>query len=144
MGVEPFLLAASVNAIGAQRLVRKICVDCKREVEATEAIKTMIRKELKDVSAEELEGLDLNNIKIYAGAGCEKCEKTGYKGRIAILEMLEVTSVIQNMLISKETTSQAIFEEAKKSGMITMQQDGFIKVMQGITSYEEVFRVIAE
>jgi type IV pilus assembly protein PilB len=144
MGVEPFLLAASVNAIGAQRLVRKICADCKHEVEATEAIKTMIRKELKDVSAEELEGLDLNNIKIYAGAGCEKCEKTGYKGRIAILEMLEITSVIQNLLISKETTSQAIFEEAKKSGMITMQQDGFIKVMQGVTSYEEVFRVIAE
>jgi type IV pilus assembly protein PilB len=144
MGVEPFLLAASMNAVGAQRLVRKLCVECKHEVKATEAIKNVIKKELAGVSAEELEGLDLNNIKIYEGAGCEKCGKTGYKGRFAILEMLAITPAIQNMLINKETTSQAIFEEAQKSGMITMQQDGFIKVLQGLTSYEEVFRVITE
>jgi type IV pilus assembly protein PilB len=144
MGVEPFLLAASMNAVGAQRLVRKLCVECKHEVKATEAIKAVINKELAGVSAEELEGLDLKDIKIYEGAGCDKCGKTGYKGRFAILEMLAITAAIQNMLINKETTSQAIFEEAQKSGMITMQQDGFIKVLQGLTSYEEVFRVITE
>lgn len=144
MGVEPFLLAASLNAIGAQRLVRKLCVDCKHEVPASDAIKAVITKELQGVSAEELEGLKLDDIKIYEGGGCEKCGKTGYKGRIAILEMLAMTQPIQEMLISKEVSNQAVLEEAKKNGMITMQQDGFIKVMQGVTSYEEVFRVITE
>jgi type IV pilus assembly protein PilB len=144
MGVESFLLAASLNAIGAQRLVRKLCVDCKHEVPASDAIKAVISKELQGVSAEELEGLKLDDIKIYEGAGCDKCGKTGYKGRVAILEMLAMTQPIQEMLISKQVSNQAILEEAKKNGMITMQQDGFIKVMQGVTSYEEVFRVITE
>ena len=144
MGVEPFLIAASLNAIGAQRLVRKLCQDCKHEVPATEAIKEVVRKELQGVSKEELGSLSLDDIKIYEGAGCDKCGKTGYKGRLAIIEMLAITQSIQEMLIGKQATNQAIFEEAKKSGMITMQQDGFIKVLSGATSYEEVFRVISE
>ncbi len=144
MGVEPFLLAASLNAIAAQRLVRKLCQNCKHEVPVSDVIKQVIIKNLSDVSKEEMEGLDLNNIKTYGADGCAKCGKTGYKGRLAILEVLAVTQSIQDMLIGRQASNQAILVEAKKNGMITMQQDGFIKVLQGLTSYEEVFRVITE
>jgi len=144
MGVEPFLLAASLTAIGAQRLVRKICPDCKEEIPVTPAIEAMIKKQLNGVSAAELEGLDLSHMKIYKGKGCSKCHNTGFRGRIAIIEMMGINAAIQSLLIGHVTSNQDIAAEAVKSGMITMQQDGFIKVLQGVTAYEEVFRVITE
>jgi type IV pilus assembly protein PilB len=143
MGIEPFLLAASINAIGAQRLVRKICVDCKKEMEVTDEIKKEVIESLKGVRAEELESVDLKNIHMYYGEGCEKCGKTGYKGRVAIIELFPVTGTMQDMVVSK-VSPQHIFEEASKIGMITMRQDGIIKVLLGETTYEEVIRVTSE
>jgi type IV pilus assembly protein PilB len=143
MGIEPFLLVASINAIGAQRLTRKICQDCKHEVEVAPEIKKEILEELKGVRAEELSDVDLKNFKLYAGSGCDKCGQSGYKGRLAIVELLTITQKIQEMVLAKKAPVD-IFEEAQKLGMITMKQDGIIKSLQGFITYEEVIRVTSE
>ncbi len=143
MEIEPFLLVASINVVAAQRLTRKICPDCKKEVPVPPEVQKKFAQELANVNKEELEGVDVNNMKMYAGAGCDKCGKTGYKGRIAIVEVLEVNKKIQDMVLSKALPAD-ILAEAQRIGMITMEQDGIIKVLQGITSYEEVIRVTTE
>ncbi|GAC1413067.1 MAG: hypothetical protein NVSMB66_3990 [Candidatus Doudnabacteria bacterium] len=143
MGMEPFLLSASINVIEAQRLCRKICVDCKHEVPLLDEIKKNFTEALKGVSAEELDGLDLKNMKTYEGKGCDKCGDTGYKGRVAIIEVLEVDEVIQNLVLSKSSPIE-IGKQAAKMGMVTLQQDGIIKVLKGVTTYSEVVRVTSE
>lgn len=143
MGMEPFLLSASINVIEAQRLCRKICADCKHEVPLLDEIKKEFTEALKGVSEQELDGLDLKNMKTYEGKGCEKCGDTGYKGRVAIIEVLEVDDIIQNLVLSKSSPLD-IGKEAAKMGMITLKQDGIIKVLKGVTTYSEVVRVTSE
>jgi len=143
MGIEPFLLTASINAIAAQRLTRKICLDCRAEIEVPEQVKKQIKEQMKNVSKQELEDLDLNDIRLYAGQGCDKCGHSGYRGRIAIVEVLPLTPKIDDMVLGK-VSSTAIFQEAQSLGMISMQQDGIIKALQGIITYEEVIRVTNE
>ena len=143
MGIEPFLLAASINAVGAQRLCRKICPDCKKEVPVEAIVKAQILKELEGVSKEELSDVDIDHPKAYIGTGCEKCNNTGYRGRVAILEIFQINNTIQK-LVSSKSSPLDIFEEAKKNGMITMKQDGVIKTMLGLTTFEEVIRVTSE
>ncbi len=143
MNIEPFLLVASINAVAAQRLVRMICPDCKQEIKASPEALQLIRDQMKDVSEQELKGVDMKNIKLFAGKGCEKCGDTGFKGRVAITEVLPVNNAIQELVLAKVPPSQ-IFEEAKKIGMITMKQNGVIKVLHGLTTYEEVIRVTSE
>ncbi|MDB4939850.1 MAG: type secretion system protein (GspE), type pilus assembly protein PilB [Candidatus Doudnabacteria bacterium] len=143
MGMEPFLLAASMNVVEAQRLCRKICPDCKHEVPVIQQVKDDFTAALKGVNEKELDGLDLKNMKIYEGSGCEKCGNTGYKGRIAIIEVLQITDNVQNLILEK-SSPQDIAAEAAKMGMITLQQDGIIKVLKGVTTYSEVVRVTSE
>ncbi len=143
MGMEPFLLVASIAAVAAQRLTRKVCPNCKYEITPPDNIKEHLKKLLEGVSAEELKGIDLNNIHTYAGRGCDECGKTGYKGRVAIVEVLPITTEIQNLVLTNRPASE-ISKVAAKLGMITMQQDGIIKVLLGVTSYEEVERVTSE
>lgn len=143
MNIEPFLLVASINAIAAQRLVRVICPDCKQELKPKPEAVEMIKNTLKDVPKEETAGVDLQNFKLFEGKGCDKCGDSGFKGRLAIVEVLPVTGAVQDLVLSKAPPTQ-IFEEAKKIGMITMKQDGVIKVLQGLTTYEEVIRVTSE
>lgn len=143
MGIETFLLIASLNAIGAQRLVRKICPDCKAEADVLPEVKKKIIEELKGVNPEELKDVDLKDIKLYTGKGCDKCGETGYKGRLAIVEMLPIVPKIQDLVLGK-TPPASIYEEALKMGMISMTQDGIIKALQGLTTYEEIIRVTTE
>jgi len=143
MGIEPFLLTASINAVAAQRLTRKICPDCKTEMEVPEELKKQIRKQMETVPKDELGELDLNDIHLFFGQGCDKCNKTGYRGRIAIVEALPLTPKIGDMVLAKASPT-AIFEEAQKLGMISMQQDGIIKALSGQITYEEVVRVTSE
>ncbi len=143
MNIEPFLLVASINAVAAQRLTRKICPDCKKEVELTKAIRDEFKKVLAGADAEELAGVDLEDMKIFKGEGCAKCNHTGYRGRIAIVEVLPLAPNIQQMVLDK-VKNEEILAAAQKLGMITMQQDGVLKVLQGITTYEEVVRVTSE
>ncbi len=143
MDIEPFLLVASVNIIAAQRLVRKICPDCKKSYEVPTAVKEQIKEEVKGIPEVYFEGIDKEKIVFYKGEGCERCERTGYRGRFGIFEVLPVTPEVQNMVLSKAPAAK-IMEETAKIGMITMRQDGIIKVLRGETTLEEVARVTKE
>jgi len=128
MGVEPYLIASSVECVVAQRLVRVICQDCKTEVEVTPQIITDfigVRPKEKTI--------------IYEGKGCEKCKFRGYRGRTAIYEFLVMNDVIRDMVLRKEAANN-IEKQALKMGMKTLRQDGWDKIRKGITTIEEVVR----
>ncbi len=143
MGIEPFLLTASVNLVMAQRLVRKVCPDCKKETELAKPVEEELRKGLENIPEDYFEGFDKNDLKVFKGEGCEKCGHTGYVGRFGIYETLPVTPEIQEMILSKLSTKK-VYEAGLKIGMITMKQDGIIKVLRGETTMEEVIRVTTE
>lgn len=133
MGVEPFLVASSVEAFIAQRLVRVICPQCKEEV------KTPLLA-LREEMAQSLQIDNFDKLKIYHGRGCEHCNQTGYLGRTAIYEILVIDEAIRTAILEKRR-SEDIKRMALQHGMITLRQDGWRKVTQGITTPEEVMNV---
>jgi len=145
MKVEPFLLSSTLNAIAAQRLVRKICPYCKEKFEPPPDILEKFKSELANVPAKFLpKGFDLNApITIWRGAGCARCNNEGYAGRIVISEVLEATENLRK-IISYGFNIQDLKEEMERQGMITMKQDGFLKVLEGLTTIEEVLRATQE
>lgn len=143
MEIEPFLLVASINAVMAQRLVRKVCENCIKTDPVPETLAQSIRDELLGVPPVYLENLDLRQISFSKGAGCEKCDKTGYKGRLGIYEVMPITNQVKDLVIEKAPSAK-ILEVTKKLGMITMRQDGIIKALRGETTLEEVARVSKE
>jgi len=143
MGMEPFLLVASINVVAAQRLVRKICTNCRKQGQLTKAMEEEIRNDLVGVPDDYYEGIDKKEFKIYKGEGCEKCGHTGYAGRFGIFEILPATPDIQELILNK-ASAHKIFEAAQKLGMITLKQDGMIKVLKGLTTIDEVIRVTTE
>jgi len=135
MGIEPFLVSSTVNLIIGQRLIRRICVSCRQSktVAASE-----LRKILPKNSADQyLESK--NAIRLYRGKGCSVCHNTGYRDRIGIFEILEVTPAIRELIESKASAAD-IEEKAVKEGMHIMLEDGLAKVKNGITTIEEVLR----
>jgi len=135
LGVEPFLLTSSTNAVIGQRLVRRICQNCKVEIPAPQSLLFEIKKILQNVN--------LNHpIKFYKGKGCDQC-KDGFKGRVGIFEVLTITPQIEDLVLEKKPASD-IFAQAVKDGMITMKQDGIIKAVRGLTTIEEVMRVTSQ
>ncbi|HEX5429487.1 MAG TPA: GspE/PulE family protein [Patescibacteria group bacterium] len=144
MGIEPFLLTASLNLVAAQRLVRKICDKCITETKPTAGIAEIIKKELAGVKAEDLKGIDVNQTKVFVGRGCPVCGNTGYRGRIGIYEFIKVTPKIQELIESRVSASKISQVALEEEGMITMRQDGVIKALRGLTTVEEVVRVTKE
>jgi type IV pilus assembly protein PilB len=144
MGIEQFLLSASINLIMAQRLVRKLCPVCKK---ATTDITPMMKKEidasLVGVPADYLEKLDLKKYTVYEAVGCKECGQIGYKGRIGIFEALPMVDSLQEAIFGK-VPAHIVYEQAAKLGMITMKQDGIVKVLRGETTMEEIVRVTTE
>ncbi len=151
IGLESYLIASTVNAVMGQRLVRVICPDCKNadkpETEVVESLRKLfdldkllnvIKREKPDVKAKKFE-----ELKFFRGHGCEKCNNSGYKGRIGIHEILDVTPEIGDMIV-KHATTQEIQEKAETEGMVLMWEDGFIKAIDGITTIEEILRVSKE
>jgi len=132
MGIEPFLVASSVECFIAQRLVRVICNDCKAETKPDKHI-------LVEFGIEN----DIDNQKVYKGKGCESCKFTGYKGRTAIYEFLVMRDEIKDMVL-KHSSSDQIKNKALKFGMHTLRMDGWEKVKKGLTTLEEVIRVTKE
>ncbi len=128
MGIDPFLVASSLVGVVAQRLVRKTCRECGEWRPATEREKILYHNV----------GMDIE--KVYTGKGCPSCNFKGYTGRVAIFEILEINDEIRH-IINKGGTEQDIREAAFKYGFKTLIQDGFEKVIQGITTTEEVLRV---
>jgi type II secretory ATPase GspE/PulE/Tfp pilus assembly ATPase PilB-like protein len=136
MKIEPFLIASTVNLAIAQRLVRRICENCKTSYKLTEAE----RKSLAETVPEKL----LAGIEnYYRGAGCEHCNKTGYRGRISVNEVLVVNDEVREAILRRDS-SVRIRQIAIAGGMTTMLEEGFQKVKKGITTIEEVLRVINE
>jgi len=128
MGIEPFLVASSVVAVLAQRLLRRICPDCKRPYAPSE---------------EELSRLDVapgSTMTLYRGAGCAACSQTGYRGRIGIFELMVLNDDIRR-LIGGKADSTAIKQAAITNGMVTLKQEGAERVLQGQTTLEEVMRI---
>jgi len=130
MGIEPFLISSSVVGIIAQRLVRRICPKCKKEIEMTSDIKKIL---------DEFE-IKSNEVTLYKGEGCPYCKDTGYKGRIAIFELMVITENIRD-LISKNVTTGKLREAAISEGMCQLREDGIKKVCEGLTTIDEVLRV---
>lgn len=133
MGVEPFLVSSTVEGVMAQRLVRTICKDCKTTYEP-----------LAGELPSDFPGVADGNppAKLYRGAGCRKCHQTGYKGRTGIHEILVNTDELKDLIVQR-VNANTIRTEALKHGMITLRQDGWRKVIAGMTTIEEVARVTA-
>lgn len=142
MKIPPFLIAAVLNAVVAQRLVRQIHRDCIESYVPEKDILNAINKQLIDLNFN-LENINLPKT-FYRGRGCPACNFTGYSGRMAIFEILNITDEIRKLIISQDFSLDAIKEEARKEGMISMFGDGIKKIELGITTIEEVMRVIRE
>ncbi|MHC4719405.1 MAG: type II secretion system ATPase GspE [Planctomycetota bacterium] len=134
-GVEPYLASSSLVAIMAQRLVRKVCPDCKQVYEPAP-------RELRELGLGDLEvsGLSENGAKFYTGSGCERCFQTGYRGRTGVYELMLVTDEIQDLIYRRESAG-VIKKAALSSGLQTLRMDGTRKVLAGITTIAEVLRV---
>lgn len=145
MAVEPFLLGSTLNIVLAQRLGRKICEYCKTEYELPAEIVADIKKELAStppvVINEMVPNFDIKKIKFYKGKGCAHCGATGYTGRIALAEVLDVNDKIKEIIINKQI-NLTLADLIKNQNFITMKQDGIIKVLLGLTTIEEVLRTI--
>jgi type II secretory ATPase GspE/PulE/Tfp pilus assembly ATPase PilB-like protein len=138
LGAETFLLASSINAVVAQRVVRKVCSHCKEDYDAPPEVVKQIKEELGALYTGKG-----NGIKLYRGKGCAQCGDSGYEGRIGIYEVLQVTEKIGRLILERSVTNE-IEKQAIEGGMITMVQDGFLKSIEGTTTLEEVLRVAKE
>ncbi|MCC7277607.1 MAG: type II secretion system ATPase GspE [Chromatiaceae bacterium] len=133
MGVEEYLLTSTINGILAQRLVRRLCPFCRESYEPLPEVAAKVRKSLPDVDA----------IQLYRAVGCERCNSTGYRGRLVITEVLRMTDAIRRAVL-EHATATVILRLAIEEGMATMYQDGLRKCLDGRTTLEEVLRVAEE
>jgi type IV pilus assembly protein PilB len=130
IGVKPYMVAATVRAILAQRLVRCICTTCKEVYEPSDEEKEVILSVAPDVEVREL----------YRGVGCENCNNTGYQGRVGIFELLVTNEEIREMIL-RNVSSVQLKQKARESGMDTLREDGVSKVIHGVTTLSELMRV---
>jgi type II secretory ATPase GspE/PulE/Tfp pilus assembly ATPase PilB-like protein len=128
IGLEPYLIAAAVNAILAQRLVRKICPHCKEEYSPSDEMKEFLT----------LQGF--SSDKILRGKGCDRCRKTGYTGRLGIYELLVMDDSLRDLVTSNPDVTQ-LRKLCRERGLVTLRTDGFTKVMKGLTTVDEILRV---
>jgi len=129
MGIEPFLVASSVNLICAQRLVRRICSNCKEQNAVPPAALTKVG----------FSGEEIRSVAVYKGVGCEKCTNTGYKGRVGLYEVMELTDELKELVLVG-ASSMELRKKAVEEGMITLRQSGLRKIKDGMTTLEEVLR----
>ncbi len=156
MGAEPFLIASTVNVIIAQRLVRRLCVECRKEYKLDKKeidslaksydIEEVLEWLQKDPSGKKYlkDAKTWEEVVLYKAVGCDQCGGEGYRGRQGIYEVLEMDTDVRKLVTEEGTTTEMIDAEAKKNGMATMVEDGFLKIIQGVTSLEEVMRVTKE
>ena len=130
MGVEPFLITASVNLVLAQRLARKVCVDCKRPAEMDNVALVGMGFTEQQVST----------AQVMKGTGCATCSNTGYKGRVALYEVMRFTEDLKEMVLQGASSAE-LKAGAIKKGMSTLRMSGIRKVIEGVTTPEEIMRV---
>ena len=141
MGVQPFLMASTIEAIIAQRLVRKICEKCKIE----DPVDADLVEHIKKVAAlihpdEKIDPKLIEEMKFYKGKGCPECDNIGYRGRLGLYEVMKMNNELRKAIIMRNTSLE-IEAIAMKTGMVTLEQAGIIKALQGETSIEEVYSV---
>ena len=129
MGIEPFLVASSLNLVCAQRLVRRVCVNCKVEDELPPPAMEQV-----GFSRE-----DAQSVKPKKGTGCDKCNKTGYKGRVGLYEVMVITDELRELILVGASALE-IRRKAIEEGMITLRGSGLRKIKDGVTTIEEVLR----
>lgn len=142
MGAEPFLLVSSLNCVVGQRVLRRVCKDCISEMEIPLDKLEELKKTLGPIydMIEERFKKEGKRMMLPKIVGCEKCNNTGYLGRIAIYEVMPISEKISKLIVSKSSASD-IQKLAMEEGMLTMKQDGYVKVLEGVTSMDEVIRV---
>ena len=136
LGAEPFLIVSVLNAVEAQRIIRKICSSCKQEFLPDAKAESDIRSVLGKL-------MPPGQIKLYKGAGCKECNNSGYLGRGGIFETIVVTPTIARLIVER-SSAEDIEKQAVAEGLITLKQDGYLKVLAGVTTLEEIFRVAQE
>ncbi len=144
MGIEPFLIASSIQVVAAQRLVRRICSACKEEQEVSPGLEKRLKAVVDALPPEETKkyGYDpTKGMKLYKGKGCDVCGNSGYKGRIAIYEAFEVTDEVKRIITDEKNIEGQLSEEATKQRMFSLRDDGILKALTGITTLTEVERV---
>lgn len=139
MGAETFLLASTITASLGQRIARKICDSCKTSYTPPLEIISEIRKDLGDL----MPNTPDNQIKLFKGVGCERCGHSGFLGRIGIFEVMPVSENIAKLIL-KRADSSTLEAQSIAEGMITMKQDGYLKVLDGLTTIDEILRVAQE
>jgi len=132
MGIEPFLVTSSVNLIVAQRLVRKVCNDCKRETQVP-------ADTLREIGFTEAQ---IKTAKLFKGTGCKTCNDKGYKGRVALYEVMPFTEDLKTLVIQAATAAELKLG-AIKAGMKTLRMSGISKCLEGLSTTEEIVRVTA-
>ena len=142
MGAEPFLLVSSLNCVVGQRVLRRVCKDCVSEMEMTPDQENEIKNTLGPIynMIEDKFKKEGKKLMIPKVVGCEKCNNTGYMGRVAIYEVMPINEKLSKLVIEKATASE-IQRAAMDDGMLSMKQDGYAKVLEGITTLDEVVRV---
>ncbi len=144
MGVRPFLIPSTLRLVISQRLVRTLCSKCKIRVRPTEKIKSFLMQKVKAMPNFAKTGIRINeNLLLYGPKGCDQCNFTGYKGRTGLFEVLSMNNEIAKLILENPLES-AIFKAAQKQGMLTMEQEGILKILSGQTTMEEVSRVTQE
>lgn len=145
MKVEPFLIAASLSTVIAQRLVRRICESCREPIDVPEATHKEVLEVLQNASQSAFpKGVNLQEkFQFMHGKGCQRCANSGYRGRLVIAEVLEITEQMQDIITGGSKLAD-IKAEAKRQGVLTMKEDGFVKALLGMTTIEEVLRATQE
>ncbi len=139
LGAEPFLLSSVLNLVIAQRLARRICPDCKKEIPIPQVMLKKVKEQLASTPAEYLQGLNFDKLVFYKGQGCSHCGNLGYKGRIAVSEAIIINNEIRE-IISRGGDVNMV-KVLKDQNFITLTQDCLIKALKGLTTIDEVIRV---
>jgi type IV pilus assembly protein PilB len=139
MGARPFVIAPAINAVIAQRLVRRLCANCREEYTPDEKERARVQQ-MFNIPGATMALPEYDKLYKVSAKGCDKCNGTGYKGRVGIYELFTIGKEMEKLIMSAATTAE-IFEAAVASGMTTMAQDGILKAIEGITSIDEIDRV---
>lgn len=141
LGVKPFLLAPALNAVMAQRLVRRLCQTCRKELTLDAETLQRVKELLSAIPPVSGEKVDLENLTFYQAVGCEQCHGIGYKGQIGIYEVITMNPDVEKVILGSQVSEYEMREIGRKHGMVTMVQDGLLKAVEGITTVDEVFKV---
>jgi type IV pilus assembly protein PilB len=150
LGIKPYLISPTLSIAIAQRLVRRLCDDCKKKVKPKKEIRDLILNEIetlpptiKEGLAKQWGGQSPKSLSVWQAQGCKKCGDTGFSGRIGLFEVLAMTNQMADIIL-KEPSEAKIAKESERQGMITMKQDGILKALAGVTTIEEVLRMAEE